>query len=374
MTFPRYAQIKELRVKYGSSVLQLFKKEDLFLYHNLYLDDPSQAREDRNVHGNVPPPRRNFEARAKLWFKVPLHLMFFQDDMSKALDLNGLTQKLLIEVDFEPASNLIQIDGTSTNVFLSDSSLYYNSLYLQAEIYHVLRRERDRGIARLSNPEGMRLLFDNTQWHTGTRWDSTENLDGTVKLVELKNLSMPTKFLAIMCRWTGDLNRTSSASGASDNYGTNGVMGGADYFNVSGWAAPLLTPVLDSLGPAVPLFTHIALKSGSNYILRKTPVEEIMNDYQGRWFRGTPGLGVLLIPLAHLPTLPNACTGFLDFSVIDTPMLEITKSATPNGGYANVGAYAAADIGDASSGLQIDAIAFIHDNIDFQSYDAHRPF
>ena len=90
---------------------------------------------------------------------------------------------------------------------------------------------------------------------------------------------MPTKFLALFMRWTGDLARTASASGPSDAYGTlAGGIGGADYFNISGWAAPLRTPVADSYGPATPMITHIAIKTGTNYILRKTAVEELMND------------------------------------------------------------------------------------------------
>jgi len=178
-----------------------------------------------------------------------------------------------------------------------------------------------------------------------------------------------------MIRWTTDLARTASAAGPSDTTGTlAGGIGGADYFNVAGWAAPLRTPVADSYGPATPMITHVAIKSGTNYILRKTPVDELMNDVQGRWFKGTPGLGLLLIPLSHLPTMPNACTGGLDFGVIDTPQLVLTKASSPNGGYTNVGAYANADIGDSSSGAQIDVCAVVYNNIDIQSYDIHKPF
>ncbi len=362
-----------MRIRYATSTLQVLRKEDFFTYHNTMLDDPAQAREDANVHGNVPPPRREWEAKGKIFFKVPISLAFFQDDMCKALDIQGLTQKLTIDIDFEPASQLIQVNGSSNNIFLSDSSAYFNYLYLQGEFYQVLRKERDQGIAMMSAPDGVRLLYDATQWHTQSKLDSTAALDGTMQSFELKNLSMPTKFLIILLRWVGDLSRTSGASGPSDNFGTNGVMGGADYFNIAGWLAPLLTPVPDTSGPAVPLISHIALRSGSNYILRKTPVQEIINDYQGRWFKGTPGSGMLVIPLSHLPTLPNACTSFLDFSLIDTPTLDIYKSSSPNG-YATVGAYAQADIGDVNSGLYIDCVAYCHDNIDIQSYDLHRPF
>lgn len=280
-----YNQIKEMRIRYATTTLQTIRKEDLFVYHQLMLDDAAQAREDTNIHGNVPPPRRDWEAKARLFFKVPIHLAFFQDDMCKSLDVQGLTQKLMVEIDFEPASQLIQVNGTSNNVFLSDSSAYYNYLYLQAEVYHVMRKERDQGIAMMSAPDGVRLLFDNTQWHTQSKLDSTTALDGTVQTFELKNLSAPTKFLVFLLRWVGDLTRTSGASGPSDNFGTNGVMGGADYFNIAGWMAPLLTAVPDTAGPAVPLITHIAIKTGNNYILRKTPIQEIINDYQGRWFK-----------------------------------------------------------------------------------------
>ena len=72
--------------------------------------------------------------------------------------------------------------------------------------------------------------------------------------------------------------------------------------------------------------------------------------------------------------MPNACTGGIDFGVIDTPQLVLTKASNPNGGYANVGAYANADIGDSSSGCQIDVCAVVYNNIDIQSFDIHKPF
>lgn len=158
-----YSMIKECRVKYGTSTLQTLTRDSLFLYHNLYLDDQSQAREDVNVCGNVIPAKRSWQARQKIFFKVPLHHGFWQDDLSKALKVQGLTQKLMIEFDFVSAGEIIQTDGTSNNVFLSDTSAYFNSLYLQGEFYHVLRAERDRGIAHMAAPDGLRYLFDNVQ-------------------------------------------------------------------------------------------------------------------------------------------------------------------------------------------------------------------
>lgn len=205
--------------------------------------------------------------------------MFFGDDLSKAFQVQGASQKLTFEFDLESDRALLQTDGVTNNVFLADPSAYFTSLQLQVEMYHVLRRERDQGVAMYSNPHGMRLLMDDTQWHTGSRLNSTELLDGTEVALELKNFNMPTKFLAIWIRWTTDLSRTASASGPSDTTGTlAGGIGGADYFNIGGWVAPLRTPVADSYGPATPMITHIAIKTGTNYILRKTPVEELIND------------------------------------------------------------------------------------------------
>lgn len=229
--------------------------------------------------GNVVPAKRTWQARRPLKFKARLHNIFFGDDLSKAFQVQGASQKLALEFDFEQDRALLQSDGATNNIFLTDPSQYFSSLVLQVEMYHVLRRERDQGVAMYSNPRGMRLLMDDTQWHVGSRLNSTEALDGTEVSIEIKNLNMPTKWLAIMFRWTGDLQRTCSSSGPSDAFGTLlGGIGGADYFNIGGWAAPLRTPVADSYGPATPMITHIAIKTGTNYILRKTPVEELMND------------------------------------------------------------------------------------------------
>lgn len=128
----------------------------------MHLDEDAQYREDINAHGNVHPPKRIWEARQKVYFKVPLPA-WFQDDMSKAVHVQGLTQKITFDFDLERDANLIQTDGTSTNIFLSDPAAYFNTLTLQAEYYHVLRKERDQGIKLMAAPNGLRYLFDSTQ-------------------------------------------------------------------------------------------------------------------------------------------------------------------------------------------------------------------
>ncbi len=368
-----YAAIKNLKIRYGTAVLQEINKDQLFVYHNSFLDDESQAREDALVKGNVIPSRRTFLARRPLKTRAALPV-FFADDESKAYHVQGVSQKLMFELDLEEVGKLIQVNGTSTNIFLADPSAYFVSLKLQCEFHHVLRRERDLGVATMSSGDGFRLLFDDFQWHSGTYIPAAEALNGQDVEIELKGLSKPTKALVVMLRWSGDCDRTCSASGPSDAFGTIASLGGADWFNVSGVHAPLLTPVADSLGPATPLFTDIAIKSGNNYILRKTPMDEALHDLAGRYAKGTSGIGYIFIPLSLLPTLPNACTGFIDFSCIDTPKLVLTKSSLPNGGYTTVGAYAEADIGDVASRVKVDVAAICLDNIDVQSFDLHKPY
>lgn len=155
--------IKECRLKYGSSVLQTWRKEDFFLFHNTYYDDAGQLREDVNAVGNVVPAKRVWQARRPIKFKARLHNIFFGDDYSKAFQVQGASQKLTLEFDFEQDRALLQTDGVTNNIFLADPSQYFSSLNLQVEMYHVLRRERDNGVAMYSNPKGMRLLMDDTQ-------------------------------------------------------------------------------------------------------------------------------------------------------------------------------------------------------------------
>lgn len=158
-----YSMIKECRLKYGSSVLQTWRKEDFFVFHNTYFDDAGQLREDVNAVGNVVPAKRTWMARRPLKFKAALHNIFFGDDYSKAFQVQGASQKLTIEFDLEQDRALIQTDGVTNNIFLADPSQYFSSLVLQVEMYHVLRRERDAGVAMYSNPRGLRLLMDDTQ-------------------------------------------------------------------------------------------------------------------------------------------------------------------------------------------------------------------
>lgn len=368
-----YAMIKNCKVRYGTSTLQEINKDQLFVRHNAFLDDEGQTAQDTLVKGNVIPSRRTFLARRPMKVRAELPT-FFSDDESKAFHVQGASQKLTFDFDLEEAGKLIQCNGTSTNIFLADPAAYFVTLKLQCEFHHVLRRERDLGVSTMASPQGYRLLFDDYQWHTGSYVPAAEALNGQDYTIELKNLSKPTKALVVMMRWSGDLDRSCSASGPSDAYGTIANLGGADWFNVSGVHSPLLTPVADSYGPATPLFTDIAIKSGNNYILRKTNIEEAIHDLGWRFCKGTSGIGFLFVPLSLLPTMPNACTGFIDFSVVDSPQLVLTKSSTPNGGYATVGDYAAADIGDAASRVKVDVAAICLDNIDIQSYDLHKPY
>lgn len=111
--------------------------------------------------------------------------------------MQGASQKLTLEFDLEQDRALIQTDGVTNNIFLADPSQYFSSLQLQVEMYHVLRRERDLGVQMYSNPRGMRLLFDDTQWHTGSRLNSTELLDGTEVSLELKNLYAHIRLIVI---------------------------------------------------------------------------------------------------------------------------------------------------------------------------------
>lgn len=181
--------IKECRLKYGSSVLQTWRKEDFFVFHNTYYDDAAQLREDVNAVGNVVPAKRTWMARRPLKFKARLHNIFFGDDYSKAFQVQGASQKLSLEFDLEQDRALIQTDGVTNNIFLADPSQYFSSLVLQVEMYHVLRRERDQGVALYSNPRGMRLLMDDTQvrfesiWKYLEKWTMANNLcSGTLAL------------------------------------------------------------------------------------------------------------------------------------------------------------------------------------------------
>jgi hypothetical protein len=88
--------------------------------------------------------------------------LFFSDAYSKALDVYGLNQELVLEVDFEDINNLIHTDGTYTTGFASNAS-FFVTCNVVAEYYNVLASERAKGIAMYRSPKGMRLLFNDIQ-------------------------------------------------------------------------------------------------------------------------------------------------------------------------------------------------------------------
>jgi hypothetical protein len=377
-TFARYCDylgiccIREIRIKYGTQTLQTIHKEHLYIWQQKYLaTDQAVLREQKLVKGNLPADQRKNFFKKAFRTKTQIYNAFFADDMSKALQIQGLSQKLTVEVDTEPDNNLIQQDGTSTGIFQASSASYMSAMNLHVEYNHVLMGERALAIGKYIHPKGLRYLFHDFQECPPITIPAATATTGGQFTANLQNLSFPTHSIFLLLRWTGDMARTcNAAAGPSDA----GGQGGRDWTNTSGWIAPVATPIPDTSGPPTPLIASIQIKSGNNYICKPVQVtDDLLVDWAGRYYPTQPVSGIISIPYAHSPTSSNACMGGPDMSVIDQPQLIITWASSPNG-FGSVGDYANADIGDATSGLRIDVIAGIYNNVDILNHDAYKPF
>ena len=109
--------IKELRVIYSSQILQRCKKEEMYLWHHRFLNDEEKAGYGRMV-GAIPSQADRIAAASQgitslgpgagysgagipQAFKVPLWTLWFTQSEAQCLMIQGLSNKLSIEIDFE---------------------------------------------------------------------------------------------------------------------------------------------------------------------------------------------------------------------------------------------------------------------------------
>jgi hypothetical protein len=206
----------------------------------------------------------------------------------------------------------------------------------------------------------------------------TANLNGqSIPTTPITGLNTPVHSLCFLFRWKGDLVRTLTmgafgvaGGGPSDAFGHGPTgAGGRDPTNFNGWLQPLNTPVTANIPE--PMIEFIELLSNNTSIVKKVRVLDLILDVSSRYYKGTAGIGIPILPYGFAPTLANANTGLVDFSLVDNLQLNSYTFNTPNG-FATMVAYCTADIGDNAAAtafitLQIIGIGF--NFLDIMAYD-----
>jgi len=234
---------------------------------------------------------------------------------------------------------------------------------LGIEYVHVTTSERDAVVALYRSRKGLRYLICEVQRPPDQVISGTQGVAGTISY-QVLNVNQPVFAAAWLLRWNNDLTATYLTSPAINNtYGRN-------WFNCNGWLQPAGTSL-----PLRPMFTNMAIKSGNNNLVYQATIFDLLDDKSIRYFKNGAAQvrGIPCISYAHRPTAANACTGSVDFSVVNQPIQFWQFNADPP--YATVNLWANQDLGIAGgSDLVISGIFYTYNNIDVTNYDAIRPF
>ncbi len=363
---------QQIRVKYGTQLLQTIYPEEIWVAINSIEDDEEQAAYKWLVRGDLTTIQRQNLRTAPQEIKIPLLTAFFHREECQHLFMNGLTSKLAIEVDFLPPSYWVQSDGqlagqgansignTTTPATPLTPDQFLLDCTLNAEYIHVLEGERKQMTMLYKNPAGLRQIFYDQQYYSNEKLPGTTNLTSNYQWTTyVKNLTRPVCAIHTLFRWAQDVSAL-CGFGSGTGAGIYG-QGGRDLFNMIG-------PV--SVGTRC-LVKSYDIKSGNNYIMKPQTIQEYRYWHHQKGFKGYPNLPYPHISFAHDSTARNAALGSIEFNMVDQPQSETILSS--DGGFATINAAAVSSIGVASD-LQQDIIAFTYNNIDISAHDLHKPF
>jgi hypothetical protein len=223
--------------------------------------------------------------------------------------------------------------------------------------------------------KGLRYLIIDVQNAPDQVVDSTQTISGGILSYQVLNINQPVFAGFWLLRWQADLTATYTSAQTNAVYGRN-------WFNCNGWLQPAgtslpLQPMFGSYSSRAhtttltPYAVGLQMKSGNNNLLYQASIYDFLDDKSIRYFkngastvRGIPGFSY-----AHVPTAPNTCSGMIDFSVVNQPMVFWQFASSPP--FATVALWAAQDIGFSSS-LVISNIMYTYNNVDVTNYDVIR--
>ena len=168
--YPDYAAqvfVKEVRIRYNSTRLQVIRPTELLLHMEHYMNDEEKEAAKFFALGGMTDFQRGQAAMADQNWQLPLYTSFVHYDPSNAIFVDGLANEMEVEFDFETRANFIQTDGTVTlsgiDADSATSPAWFSNGYLQVEYLHVTERRRQQMVALYANPEGIRHLFNEFQ-------------------------------------------------------------------------------------------------------------------------------------------------------------------------------------------------------------------
>ena len=148
-----YAEIEEIRVRYGNNFLQTIHGEDLFLYRQFRFDYEDELSEDVRVAGGLTSAERDTVATAdqELILDVPL---FWTSNPRKYFPIKAMGFELDIEIKWKSADSFIQSDGGGA--ITSDRS----DVHLICWYYRLGTTERNHLTQRIFSDDGVAYLID----------------------------------------------------------------------------------------------------------------------------------------------------------------------------------------------------------------------
>lgn len=373
---PLIALLREVRVRFGTKLLQTVKREEIISkLHALYTDE-KYNQFNAVAGGALTTTQRAARFLAsKQNFKLNLITLLGVHngaDMSQSLKVRSLAERVRIEIDLADASELFEADGTfglvgqasgTTAVASPPNAEWLDNVQLYLECQHVTNEERAM-LEQFSRQPSI-YFFSDYQYSNVLAIPATKSLaSAEVISFDIREISQPVKRISILIRWATDMARTGGTAGGSR---------GRDYQNFRGW----YNPAGATTAAGLPVIKYVEGTCGSNIRwLERTDIKNLLSYERFRVGQGSSiEQGRHPIPEINFsddPSLEMAQLGFIDFTQLDNPRIHFTLNAESS--HATVGAAADADIGDVNSGLEIMLIVETFNQLNFQNSQIAKPY
>jgi hypothetical protein len=390
-----YALIKEFRAIYGPQILQRINKDQLFVWAQRFLSDEEYVHNARQVAGGLDDATRILLASQPQYLKVPIHTLWINNSPTQSLCLQALGNKPVrihcpslrnsliprpLKSTLSPASTSCSrttparsrapppsprssaARSTASIVALESNTCTSPppSAMPSSRTCPPPRHRVTHPVSMYRARKGLRYLINDVQRPPDQVIGLGQNISG-VYSYQLLNITQPVFSMHFLLRWQNDLTATYTSAQQNAVYGRN-------WFNCNGWLQPAGTSL-----PLRPMFTNLQMKSGNNNLLYQATIFDFLDDKAVRYYKNGASTvrGIPSACFAHVPTAPNSCSGSIDFSVVNQPIVFWTFN--PTSPYTAVSDWSTQDIGYASN-LVISGIFMTHNNIDATNYDLIRPF
>lgn len=192
--------MREVRISYGSQLLQRIERDQLFIYGHRMLRDEALFHWQQMVAGGMTQASRILAAQLRQYLRAELSTLWINQIESNALMVNAISGKLALEIDFEPSVNLIQqfapgpvaatgvpasVAGIAspgwTDATFFDSALGH-ACQLRVEYVHITSSERAAVGSLYRSGDGLRYLLCDVQVRSAcSRRHDTNHFDRNIR-------------------------------------------------------------------------------------------------------------------------------------------------------------------------------------------------